>query len=87
MVSNIPYRSTKAISVRQRHSFYVPVLFILGAAIVWIYPHILLWVLATFYTASGPVEFLVLKTFHLGHRAPGALRKTLGDMKRRHGDE
>ena len=58
MVSSIPYRSWKSIKVKSRHSFYVPVLFILILAIILIQPKIVLWVLSTTYILSGPAESL-----------------------------
>ncbi len=70
MISNIPYRSLKSISIKRRHSFYVPVLFILITAIIWIYPHTILWILSTVYILSGPVELLSRRVI-FSRRTPG----------------
>lgn len=59
MISSIPYRSLKSINVKKRYSFYVPVLFILMLAIIWIYPNVILWILSTIYIISGPAEMLI----------------------------
>jgi CDP-diacylglycerol--serine O-phosphatidyltransferase len=59
MISNCPYRSLKGIQVPRRYSFYVPVLFILTAAILWIFPQIGLWIISTSYILSGPVELFI----------------------------
>lgn len=78
MISNLPYRSLKAVNVRKRHSFYVPVLFILAVAIVFIYPQVILWLLASLYVASGPAEYLIRRAFPALTRAPGGERGQAG---------
>jgi CDP-diacylglycerol--serine O-phosphatidyltransferase len=71
MISNFPYRSLKALRVRrQRHAFYVPVLFILTAAVIWIYPQVILWALSTGYIISGPAEAFIRKFTPLGAKIP-----------------
>ncbi len=77
MISNFSYRSLKSIRVRRRNAFYVPVLFILLAAIVWIYPQVILWVLSTSYIISGPAEAFLCRFTSLGKRFPYANRPTL----------
>ncbi len=68
MISTVPYRSLKAISIKRRHAFYIPVLFILITAIVWIYPHFLLWLLSTAYILSGPVELALRRIYRVRRR-------------------
>jgi CDP-diacylglycerol--serine O-phosphatidyltransferase len=63
MISSIPYRSLKSVSVRRRYSFYIPVLFIVTSAVILIHPPFVLWGMSTAYLLSGPVEFLYHKAF------------------------
>ncbi len=59
MISNCPYRSLKGIQVPRRYSFYVPVLFILTAAVIWMFPQVSLWIISTTYILSGPIELFI----------------------------
>lgn len=59
MVSNLPYRSHKAIRIRGIKSFRLLVLFVLVTALVAVEPQLLGFALFLAYALSGPFEWLV----------------------------
>jgi CDP-diacylglycerol--serine O-phosphatidyltransferase len=56
MVSAIPYRSFKGLSVRG--SYRALVLMVIGFAVLLLKPSVTLFAIGTFYVSSGPVEWL-----------------------------
>lgn len=64
MVSSIPYRSTKTLSLTRRLPFYSLLLVVLGIVLWAVNP---LWIMITLglvYLVSGPLEYLVRKIFN-----------------------
>lgn len=59
MVSSIPYRNTKSLSLRRKLPFYTLPLVVIGIVIWAINPLWIMFSLAYLYVVSGPIEFTI----------------------------
>ena len=64
MVSDIPYRNTKSLSMRQRVPFYYLLMGVLLIVIFVMNPKWIMFGLGLIYFVSGPTEWMIRKIFH-----------------------
>jgi CDP-diacylglycerol--serine O-phosphatidyltransferase len=81
MVSNVPYRNTKSLSLTRRLPFYYLV-FVIAGFMLWAYkPLWIMFILGVAYIMSGPLEFVVRWVFNKPIAQPLPKQKTSDSPK------